>query len=55
MKLIVSWSYYTNHREELDNFVRDPNDIVKVEDDFFDTVPREYLLMDNEAFIPTKD
>lgn len=55
MKLVVSWSYYTNYREELDNLVRDPDDIVKVPDDFFDMTPREYLLMDNEDFIPTKD
>lgn len=55
MKLVVSWSYYTNHREELDNLVRDPNDIVKTPDVFFDMVPREYLLMNDEDFIPTKD
>lgn len=55
MKLVVSWSYYTSCREELDNLVRDPNDIVKVPDEFFDTTPREYLLMNDEDFIPTKD
>lgn len=55
MKLVVSWSYYTSHREELDNLVKNPDDIVKVPDDFFYTTPREYLLMDNEDFIPTKD
>lgn len=55
MKLIVSWSYYTSYREELDNLVRDPNDIIKVEDEFFDMTPREYLLIDNENFIPSKD
>lgn len=55
MKLVVSCSYYNSYREELDNLVRDPDDIVKVPDDFFDTIPREYLLMDNENFIPTKD
>lgn len=55
MKLVVSWSYYTNHREELDNLVKNPDDIVKTPDNFFDMVPREYLLMDNEDFIPTKD
>ena len=55
MKLVVSCSYYNSYREELDNLVRDPDDIVKVPDDFFDMTPREYLLMDNEAFIPTKD
>lgn len=55
MKLVVSWTYYTNNREELDNLVRDPEDIVKVPDEFFDMTPREYLLMDNEVFIPTKD
>lgn len=55
MKLVVSCSYYNSYREELDNLVRDPNDIVKVEDEFFDMTPREYLLMGNEDFIPTKD
>ena len=55
MKLVVSCSYYNSYREELDNLVRDPDDIVKVSDEFFYTTPREYLLMDNEAFIPTKD
>lgn len=55
MKLVVSWSYYTNHREELDNLVKNPDDIVKTPDDFFDMVPREYLLMDNEDFIPAED
>ena len=55
MKLVVSCSYYNSYREELDNLVRDPNDIVKVEDEFFDMTPREYLLMDDEDFIPTKD
>lgn len=55
MKLVVSWTYYTNNREELDNLVRDPEDIVKVSDEFFDMTPREYLLIDNENFITTKD
>lgn len=55
MKLVVSCSYYNSYREELDNLVRDPNDIVKVPDEFFEMTPREYLLMDNEDFIPTKD
>lgn len=55
MKLVVSCSYYNSYREELDNLVRDPNDIVKVSDDFFDMTPREYLLMNNGDFIPTKD
>lgn len=55
MKLIVSCSYYNSYREELDNLVRDPNDIVKVSDEFFDMTPREYLLMNNEDFTPTKD
>lgn len=55
MKLVVSCSYYNSYREELDNLVRDPNDIVKVEDEYFETTPREYLLMDNDDFIPTKD
>lgn len=55
MKLVVSCSYYNSYREELDNLVRDPNDIVKVSDEFFYTTPREYLLMDNEDLIPTKD
>ena len=55
MKLVVSCSYYNSYREELDNLVRDPNDIVKVPDEFFDMTPREYLLMNNEDFIPTKD
>nr|DAY33945.1 MAG TPA: tail assembly chaperone protein [Caudoviricetes sp.] len=55
MKLVVSCSYYNSYREELDNLVRDPNDIVKTPDEFFDMTPREYLLMDNENFIPTKD
>lgn len=55
MKLVVSWSYYTSYSEELDNLVRDPDDIIKAPDDFFDTIPREYLLMDNKVFIPTKD
>lgn len=55
MKLVVSWTYYTANREELDNFVRDPDDIVKVPDEFFDMTPREYLLMNNEDFITTKD
>lgn len=55
MKLIVSCSYYNSYREELDNLVRDPEDIVKVPDEYFEMTPREYLLMDNEDFIPTKD
>lgn len=55
MKLVVSWTYYTTNREKLDNLVRDPKDIVKVKDDFFDMTPREYLLMDDEDVIPTKD
>lgn len=55
MKLLVSWSYYTNYREELDNLVRDPDDIVKAPDDFFDMIPREYLLIDEEARITTKE
>lgn len=55
MKLVVSCSYYNSYREELDNLVRDPNDIVKVPDEYFETTPREYLLMDNEDFIPAKD
>lgn len=55
MKLVVSCSYYNSYRKELDNLVRDPNDIVKVSDEFFYTTPREYLLMDNKDFIPTKD
>lgn len=55
MKLVVSRSYYTSCREELDNLVRDPNDIVKVPDEFFDMTPREYLLMDNKDLIDTKD
>ena len=52
MKLVVSCSYYNSYREELDNLVRDPNDIVKVPDEYFETTPREYLLMDNDDFIP---
>ena len=55
MKLVVSCSYYNSYREELDNLVRDPEDIVKVSDEFFDMTPREYLLMNNDDFIPTKD
>lgn len=55
MKLVVSWSYYTSCREELDNLVRDPADIIKVPDEFFYTTPREYLLMDDKDFIQTKD
>lgn len=55
MKLLVSWSYYANHREELDNLVKNPDDIVKAPDDFFDMIPREYLLIDNEARIATKE
>lgn len=55
MKLVVSWSYYTSHREELDKLIRDPDDIVKVSDEFFYTTPREYLLMDTEDLIATKD
>ena len=55
IKIVVSWSYYTNYREELDNLVKNPDDIVKTPDEFFDTTPREYLLMDDEDFIPTKD
>nr|DAS81487.1 MAG TPA: tail assembly chaperone protein [Caudoviricetes sp.] len=55
MKLVVSWSYYTNHREELDNLVKNPDDIIKTPDDFFDMTPREYLLMDDADFIPAKD
>ena len=52
MKLVVSCSYYNSYREELDNLVRDPNDIVKVPDEYFETTPREYLLMDDEDFVP---
>lgn len=26
MKLVVSWSYYTSHREELDNLIKNPDD-----------------------------
>lgn len=55
MKLLVSWSYYTNHREELDNLVKNPDDIIKAPDDFFDMIPREYLLIDDEARIATKE
>lgn len=55
MKLVVSCSYYNSYREELDNLVKNPDDIVEVPDEYFETTPREYLLMDNEDFIPTKD
>lgn len=55
MKLLVSWTYYTNHREELDNLVKNPDDIVKAPDDFFDMIPREYLLIDDSARITTKE
>ncbi len=55
MKLVVSCSYYNSYREELDNLVRDPNDIVITPDEYFDMTPREYLLMNNDDFIPTKD
>lgn len=55
MKLVVSWIYYTTNREELDNLVKNPDDIVKAPDDFFDMIPREYLLIDDSARIITKE
>lgn len=55
MKLVVSWTYYTTNREELDNLVKNPDDIVKAPDDFFDMITREYLLIDDSAPIITKE
>ena len=55
MKLVVSWTYYTTNREELDNLVKNPDDIVKAPDDFFDMITREYLLIDDSARIITKE
>ena len=54
MKLVVSWTYCTSHREELDDLIKNPYDIVKVSDDFFDGISRKYLLIDDSDLSYTR-